>query len=97
MLLYINRLGCNQFKTDFYNKVIYISLMVHTKKKLQQKQKKLKRNQSSMSIQRSINSPGKTEKLEERNKESTKYSENNKMEIGSPYLPKITLNINGLQ
>ena len=50
-----------------------------------------------MSIQRSINSPGKTEKLEERNKESTKYSENNKMEIGSPYLPKITLNINGLQ
>lgn len=47
-----------------------------------------------MSIQRSINSP---EKLEERNKESTKYSENNKMEIGSPYLPKITLNINGLQ
>ena len=58
---------------------------------------KIKREGNQIiTLQRIINSQRKAEREEERNKDTTKQSEDNKMALESPYVLTATLSVNAL-
>lgn len=71
--------------------------MVPTKQNLTIDLQKIKREGNQIiTLQRIISSQRKAEREEERNKDTTKQSEDNKMALESPYVLTTTLSVNAL-
>ena len=71
--------------------------MVTTKQNPTIDLQKIKREGNQIiTLQRIINSQRKAEREEERNKDTTKQSEDNKMSLESPYVLTTTLSVNAL-